>query len=93
MTDRRYQSILFVSLYTLFLFALNGFALAGVVVLPLGDDLYVVPVNPENGNEEILPDCLVLGDSIGAATHANDACERALGDHRELMDCLDLRLG
>jgi hypothetical protein len=93
MTDRRYQSILFVSLYTFFLFALNGFALAGVVVLPLGDDLYVVPVNPENGNEEILPDCLVLGDSIGAATHANDACDRALGDHRELMDCLDLRLG
>ncbi|UCD82364.1 MAG: hypothetical protein JSW26_13340 [Desulfobacterales bacterium] len=38
-------------------------------------------------------ECLVLGDSIGAATHANDACDRTLGDHRELMDCLDLRLG
>jgi hypothetical protein len=38
-------------------------------------------------------DCLVLGDSIGAATHANDACDREIGDHQELMDCLKLRLG
>ena len=88
MTGRRHQSIFFVSLYTLFLFALNGFALAGVAVLPLGDELYVIPVNPENSSGEILPDCLVLGDSIGAATHANDACDRSPGEHRELMDCL-----
>ena len=39
------------------------------------------------------PDCLVLGDSIGAATHSNDSCDRVPGDHRELMDCLELRLG
>jgi hypothetical protein len=38
-------------------------------------------------------DCLVLGDSIGAATHTNDSCDRAPGDHRELMECLELRLG
>jgi len=37
--------------------------------------------------------CLVIGDSIGEATHTNDACDRSLGDHRELMDCYDLRLG
>jgi hypothetical protein len=37
--------------------------------------------------------CLVIGDSIGEATHANDACDEILGDHRELMDCIDLRLG
>ena len=37
--------------------------------------------------------CLVIGDSIGEATHTNDACDRSLGDHRELMDCIDLRLG
>ena len=37
--------------------------------------------------------CLVIGDSIGEATHTNDACDEILGDHRELMDCIDLRLG
>ena len=37
--------------------------------------------------------CLVIGDSIGEATHTNDACDEILGDHRELMDCMDLRLG
>jgi hypothetical protein len=37
--------------------------------------------------------CGVLGDSIGEATHADDSCDRNPGEHRELMDCLDLRLG
>jgi hypothetical protein len=37
--------------------------------------------------------CLVIGDSIGEATHTNDACDIGLGGHRELMDCIDLRLG
>ena len=40
-----------------------------------------------------LLNCLVIGDSIGEATHTNDACDRNPGEHRELMDCYDLRLG
>jgi hypothetical protein len=37
--------------------------------------------------------CGVIGDSIGEATHTNDACHRYIGDHQELMECLNLRLG
>jgi hypothetical protein len=52
-----------------------------------GMDLVLDPLLPtDNG-------CLIIGDSIGEATHTNDACDRTLGDHRELMECIDLRLG
>ena len=34
-----------------------------------------------------------MGDSIGTATHTNDSCDRYPGEHRELMKCLELRLG
>lgn len=47
----------------------------------------------DSGNVMIRSNCGVMGDSIGAATHTNDSCDRSPGDHRELMDCLELRLG
>jgi hypothetical protein len=50
------------------------------------DFVFAPPLPEDNG-------CLVIGDSIGEATHTNDACDEILGDHRELMDCMDLRLG
>jgi hypothetical protein len=37
--------------------------------------------------------CGVMGDSIGETTHTNDACDRNPGEHRELRECLELRLG
>jgi hypothetical protein len=93
MTDLLHKSIFFITSCGLFLFTFNVFPSEGVVVVPLGDDLFVIPVNPERDNKEILLDCLVIGDSMGAATHANDACDRSPGDHRELMECLELQLG
>ncbi|MGD9363538.1 MAG: hypothetical protein PVH85_32040, partial [Desulfobacterales bacterium] len=53
----------------------------------VGMDFVLDPLLPEDNG------CLIIGDSIGEATHTNDACDRNLGEHRELMDCLDLRLG
>ena len=39
-------------------------------------------------------DCSVIGDSIGAATHANNACvSDPDGTSTELMDCLESQLG
>jgi hypothetical protein len=39
-------------------------------------------------------DCSVIGDSIGAATHADDACvSDPDGTSTELMDCLNSQLG
>lgn len=47
----------------------------------------------DSGNGGVGSNCGVIGDSIGAATHTNDSCHRFPGEHRELMDCLELRLG
>ena len=47
----------------------------------------------DSGNSGVISNCGVMGDSIGAATHSNDSCDRFPGEHRELMDCLELRLG
>jgi len=57
--------------------------------------IYYLLLDEESGenNGGVEGYCGVIGDSIGAATHTNDACDRSLGDHRELMECLDLRLG
>ena len=89
----RHPIIFTAVIFHLFSPTIKSVASAGVVVFPLDDQFYVISTNRADDDGEVLPDCLVIGDSMGAATHANDACDRAPGDHRELMDCLELRLG